>query len=442
MRRLADQVHRCRMERQLHWKFIFSVMFSMLAALIIAGQVIHAELLDVSGSYSLATIVMPVPASLIGVIQVDTPAEMTLLKFGIESELDFTATIWDAKFHFNSAINIAGLERVIVDGSVSLGPFDMKLEVWSAVPFETVTDVSHFTNWVVIPPADLMYMKTRLEVSADLLGVSFNNLLMIEDVTFPNPYANFVPLQYPVQSQSFHVGDILTMVFVPYPGVTLRSVTNICADSGSRPVKGYSAPGRVDADSTMCDQVIWNETLTLTGLEIRCVPVWLSLRVDPCATGMDILRLSGGGSFSNLGGLELSGSFSLFPLLLGGYSFGFSWCDQVSASVSLSSSFDFQSANVRCNIDIPFGAMTGTFTTAATFASDLEASSISLGASASQGTFSGGISVGISQQADTLRLSSVSTNVGMTLTPVRITASVVFGRTGLRQATLDVGVTF
>jgi carbon monoxide dehydrogenase subunit G len=129
-------------------------------------------------------------------------------------------------------------------------------------------------------------------------------------------------------------------------------------------------------------------------------------------------------------------------LVIGGYSFSFTLCDQISASVSLSKDFDFQSGSVRCNIDIPFGSMTGTFTTAATFASDLEASSISMGLSASQGLFSGGLSVGISQQQDTLRLSSVSTNFGMTLTPVRISVSVLFGRTGLRQAAFDVGVTF
>ena len=405
-----------------------------------AGREAYGELLDVSGRYSLATIVMPVPATLQGGIQLDTPAEMTLLIFGIESELDFTATIWDAALHFNSAINIAGLERVIMDLSIPLGLFDTKFEIWNAVPFETVTDVSHFTNWVVIPPADLMFVKARLETSGTFSTFSFNNLLMIEDVTFPNPYADFVPLQYPVQSQSFHVGDIFTMTFEPYPGVTVRSVTNICADGGSRPVKGYSASGRVDADSTMCDEVSWNETLTVTGLQYCGIPFWLSLKVDPC--GAEILRLSGGGSFSKFGDLELSGSFSLFPLLLGGYSFSFSWCDDISASVSLSNKFEFLSANVRCNIDIPFGAMTGRFTSAATFASDLEASSISLGVSASQGTFSGGLNVGISQQAGDLRLSSVSTNLGMTFTPVRITFSILFGRTGLRQAMLDVGVTF
>jgi len=403
-------------------------------ALAFTGREAYGELLDVSGQWSVATIVMPVPASLEGGIQLDTPAEMTLLKFGIESELDFTATIWDAALHFNSAINIAGLERVIVDGSVSLGLFDAKLEIWSAVPFETVTDVSHFTNWVVLPPGDLMFVKTRLEISGTFGGLSFNNLVMLEDVKFPNPNADFVPLQYSVQTQSFHVGDILTITYNPYPGVTVQSITNIRANPGSRPVKGYSAPGRVDIDC------LWNETITVTGLQYQEIPFWLSLRVNP--SGADILRLSGGGSFSKFGDLELSGSFSLFPLLIGGYSFSFSWCDNISASVNLSNKFKFQTASVRGNIDIPFGSMTGRFTSAITLASPLGLTNISLGASASQGTFSGGLNVGISQQAGELRLSSVSTNFGMTLTPVRLTFSVVFGRTGLRQAILNVGVTF
>jgi len=441
MQEVGKRIHRFRMSQRYLGIFPLAVFVLLLTILTFAGQVTNGELLDVSGQYSLATIVMPVPASLIGVIQVNTPAEMTLLKFGIESKLDFTATIWDAKFHLNSAINIAGLERVIVDVSIPLGPFNTKLEVWNAVPFETVTDVSHFTNWVVIPPADLMYVKTRLAISGVFDAFTFDNLLMIEDVTFPNPYADFVPLTYAaVQSQSFHVGDIFKFSFSPYPGVTVKSVTNISADGGSRPVKGYSAPGRVDAESTMCGDVYWNETLSITGLQYCGIPFWFSLAVDPC--GEEILRLTGGGSFSKLGDLELSGGFSLFPLLIGGYSFSFSWCDNISAGVSLSNHFEFQSANVRCNIDIPFGAMKGRFTTAATFASDLEATSISMGVSASQGTFGGGLNVGISQQDDTLRLSSVSTNLSMTFTPVRISFSVVFGRTGLRQATLNVGVTF
>jgi len=404
------------------------------------GQQAAGKLLDVSGQYTLGTIMMPVPVTLEGGLQLDTPGEMTLLKFGIKSELDFTATIWDAAFHLNSAINIAGLERVILDFAATLGPFDSKFEIWNAVPFETVTDVNHFTNWVVIPPADLMFVKSRFEIETEFSGVTFHNLMMLEDVTFPNPSTNFVPLLYSVQSQSFHVGDILTLSFSPYPGVNVRSVTNICADGGSRPVKGYSAPGRVSEDCSMCGLAAWDETLTITGLEYCGIPFWLSLNVNPC--GDEILRLSGGGSFSKLGGMELSGSFSLFPLLIGGYSFSFSWCDQMSASVSLSNHFEFRSASVRCNIDLPLGSMTGRFTTSAAFGSDLEASSISMGANVSQGLFSGGLSVGISQQQDTLRLSSVSTNLGMTFSPARVTFSILFGRTGLRQATLDVGVTF
>lgn len=396
--------------------------------------------LDVSGQCSLGTIMMPVPASLEGGIQLDTPAELTLLKFGIECETDFTITAWDAALHVNSAINIAGLERVITDFSLPLGPMDLKLELWSAVPFETVTDVSHFTNWVVIPPGDLMHVKTRFETSWTSDFLSVDNLLMIEDVTFPNPGADFGPLEYPVQSQTFHVGDILTLSVEPYPGVTLRSVTNFCANSGSRPVKGYTAPGRVDADESLCDVCCWDETLTLTGLETCGIPFWFGLTLDPWAP--DILRLSGGGSFSQLGDLELSGSFSLFPLLIGGYSFTFTWCDDVSATVNLSNSFEVLSMTFRGSCDVPFGGMTGRLTSSGTFAGDLRATSLSLAVNATQGTFSGGLGLAISQQAGNLRLSAVTTNLGVALTPVRFTFSVMFGRTGLRQAAFDLGVTF
>jgi hypothetical protein len=440
MRRCSGDTCRCSDQRILTGSRWLGLVMLLSLILVCTGFQVLGRVIDVSGQFGLATIMMPVPATLEGGIQLDTPAELTLLKFGIESDLDFTMTVWDAAFHLNSAINIAGLERIITDFSVALGPIDMKLEIWSAVPFETVTDVDHFTNWVVIPPGDLMYVKTRFETSVTISSVEFDNLLMIEDVTFPNPSADFLPLQYSVQSQSFHVGDILTVSFEPYPGVNVRSVTNFCADSGSRPVKGYSASGRVDADESLCDYCCWDETLSITGLEYCGIPFWFSLTVDP--TTPDVLRLSGGGSFSALGDLELSGSFSLFPFLIGGYSFSFTWCDCISASVSLTNAFALSSMSFRGSFDIPFGAMTGRFSASGAFDDTLHATSLSLGVSATQGTFSGGLNVGISQQSGDLRLSSVSANLGMTLTPVRVTFSILFGRTGLRQAMLDVGVTF
>jgi hypothetical protein len=378
-----------------HCVLVVSIVFGLMGV----SEAALGRLVDVSGQYGLATIMVPVPATLEGGIQLDTPAELTLLKFGIESDLDFTAKFLDAAFHFNSAINIAGMERVIMDLSMLVGPFDLKLEVWNAVPFETVTDVNHFTNWVVIPPGDMMYVKTRFETSVTISDIDFHNLFMIEDVTFPNPGADFGPLVYPVQSQSFHVGDILTISFEPYPGVRVRSVTNFFADAGSRPVKGYSASGRVDADESLCDGFCFDQTISVTGLKYCGIPFWLSLKVDPMAD--DILRLSGGGSFSGLGGLELSGSFSLFPLLIGGYSFSFTWCDAITATVNLSNSFELKSMSFRGTFDIPFGAMTGRLSSSGTFASDLKATSLTFGVSATQGTFSGGLNVGISPKFPT-----------------------------------------
>jgi hypothetical protein len=400
----------------------------------------QAGAMSVAGQYGMAVIVIPVPATLVGGIQLDTPAELTLLKFGIESRLDFTMTSGGLDFHFNSAINIAGLERVITDVSLSLGPLECKMELWSAVPFETVTDVNHFTDWVVVPPGDLMFVKMRLATETSFGSVTVHNLLMLEDVTFPNPGADFGPLEYLRDDQTFGVGDILTISFEPHPGVRVRSITSFSAEPGARPVKGYSAPGRVDADEALCSFVCWDQTITITGLEYCDFPFWLSLAIDPMAE--DVVRLGGGGSFSGLGELELSGSFSLFPFLIGGYSFSFSLCDSITATVNLSKSFELTSMTFRAICDIPFGAMTGRLSSSGTFASDLEATSVMIGVSATQGTFSGGLNVGISKQSHSLRLSSVSASLGMTLTPVRVTSSIMFGRTGLRQATLDVGVSF
>jgi hypothetical protein len=117
--------------------------------------------LDLSGTLGLDTVVVPIPATLVDEIQLDTPAQLTLLKFGIESTLDASLAYYDMFVHLNTAMNIPGLERLVVDASLPIGPITLKPEMWFAVPFETVTDVNYFTNWVVIPPGDPLFVKMR-----------------------------------------------------------------------------------------------------------------------------------------------------------------------------------------------------------------------------------------------------------------------------------------
>jgi len=395
----------------------------------------------IDGSYVLDTIVMPIPATLVGEIQLDTPAELTLLKFGIESTLDLSVTYGSIWTHVNAAMSIPGLERVIFEAEAPFGPITIRPELWFAVPFETVTDINHFTNWVVIPPGDPLFVKTRIIASADFGWINIHNLLMIEDVKFPNPAADYGPLEYTVQTQSFHTGDILRITGEVYPGVTLTSVTNFCATAGANNVKGWSAAGSVDANSSLCDDFDFDSTLTLSGLEYCGIPFWLSLNVDPCDD--PILAASGGGSFKGLFlHVDLAGSFGLLPFGFGGFSLSTVLCDMIDATFYFNDKLEPTSASFRGRAEIDTGMMQGTVTSACRYIAGEGVTSLTLGAAVSHGTFSGSLGCAISEQLGTLRLTSFTSRLGLTLAPATVSVQTRFGRAGLVQATLSLGVVF
>jgi len=413
---------------------------SLITGVVLLSIVAHAQLLDVSGRFSLDTVMMPIPVTLIDEIKLDTPAELTLLKFGAEATLDFTASYNNLSMHFNSAINFAGLERAIFEFDIPFGPLTVSPELWFAVPFETVTDVNHFSNCVVIPPGDLLFVKTRWTFTTSYGGLDFKLLFLLEDVEFPVPSMDFEPLFYSVQSQSFRYGAILTITAEPYPGVSLTSVTNINADGGANMVKGHSAPGRAYRDCDPPNESWFNETITVTGLQYCNIPFWVSMRVDPCA--IPLVSFRGGGSFSTFAGMDLSGSISLFPISISGFSFSAEWCDCVRASINISETFNFEKASLHCSADIPFGLMRGTISWNGTLVAGKGLTGFSVGTSVNQGTFTGSLNVSISDQQGMYRLSSVTTRLTVNQAPLALTTSITFGKTGLRRAVIGVGVVF
>jgi len=379
------------------------------------------------------------PVTLIDNTQLDTPAELVVMKVGIEASLDFTATWNNVRLDWDSAMSIAGPERVILQGSIPLGPITIEPELWFAVPFETVTDIDHFTNYAVISPGDLMFVKTRCRVSGSYGGVDYDVLCLLEDVNFPDPGAEFVPLTYTVQSQSFRYGAIVSASVEAYPGVTLSSVTNINADSGSNAVKGHSASGSAYRS---CDNDFWwNQTLTLRGLKYCDVPFWVRATIDPYADPM--FDFAGGGSLLlDFFELELSGSISLFPIGVSGFSFSGNVCDAVSVGVSLSDHLEFQGASVRCTTRLDLGLMALQLGGSLTVVAGQGIPGGSLSASVMQGTFSGGLSVSVSEQQGMYRLSSFTVRFSTTDAPVSYSVSIAFGRTGLKRAELTIGMVF
>jgi len=398
------------------------------------------EVFDISGTHRLDVVFVPIPATLVDEIQLETPAELTVFKAGIESTLDLSVSYSEAVLHLNTAMNIAGMERIILDLTAPLGPLVFKPELWFAVPFETVTDINHFTNWVVIPPGDLMFVKARIAAEADLLGLGIRNLLMIEDVTFPDPGTDFEPLEYHLYDQTFHVGDILTVTTFPYSGLTLTSTTLFSASLATNAVKGWSASGSVCPTSSLCGDFSVSEKLSLAGLEYCGVSLWFSLGVNPCEDS--ILELSGGGSAGGLWDLDLTSAFSLFPLDITGFTLSTVLCDAINASIQFAEDFNFESASLRCQTDVDTGIMQGSAFSTCTLINGEGLTGLSFGATLTHGTISGGASWAFGQHEGSLRLLSVTSRLQLTFAPASVVASLTFGRSGLARASLSAVLSF
>lgn len=440
MRRRSDGDWHALLGRR-HCQSSLTAVFWLLFTLVIAGVTAQGSVVGISGQYGLDVQAIPIPATLVNEIQLESPAKFTVFKFGLDSILDLNLDYGDFTTHLNGAMSVAGLERCILEASVPLGGFVFKPEIWFAAPFESVVDINHFSNWVAIPPGgDLMFVTARCTMSVQLGGLDINNLFMIQDVNFPNPGADFAPLTYSVQSQSFHVGDILTVSAEVVPGVTLRSVTHFFANSASTSVMGWSGRGSVDKDASLCDDFGFRETLTLSGIEYCGVSLWLSLAVDPCDP--EPLVATGGGTISGMWDLDVSGSFSLFPIGISGFSFSTSLCDMITMRVQLSDTFEVESASFNCRAQIDTGIMQGSVSANCSFTAADGFTFLSLGSQLTHGTISGGLACGIGKENNSLRLISVSPSLSFRFAPVTATVSARFGRSGLVQGLMSLRLVF
>jgi hypothetical protein len=399
--------------------------------------------LDISGRYGVDVLMLPIPATLINEIKLDAPAELTLLKFGIGAWAHLDIAFCNLLLTLDTAINIAGIERLILVMNASLGSLRIQPEIWFATPFESVVDVNHFPNSVVIPSGDMLFVKTRWTFSTTFAGLSISNLFMMEDVNFPNPGADYPYLWYGEQSQSFGVGNILTIAFEPCPGVRVTSTTTICADSGTNAVKGYSAAGRVlpecgDCAEATCATI--SETISITGLEVLCgLPIWARIRVTPGFA--PYVALTAGGTYTYSDGYTLSTSFTFIPLTLGGFTLS-TTIGCLNAHLVLSEQLQFESARVSYGTSLELGMMKATFSGNASVISGVGLTQMSFSSSLTQGLFASGVSLSFSNQAGKLRFSALSLSLNFNQTPMSFGASIVFGRTGLRRMTLSTGVVF
>ena len=79
-------------------------------------------------------------------------------------------------------------------------------------------------------------------------AIQFITLLMLEDVTFPSPSSAFTPLYYPLQSQSFAIGSLMSVSWRAQMGFSMSASLGLNASTSGTSIKGYSASGSVLPD--------------------------------------------------------------------------------------------------------------------------------------------------------------------------------------------------
>ncbi len=412
---------------------------------------------QLSGQLGLDFVARRIPTTLSDEIALDTPSEFAMLEFAIASNLDVKVGCGFADILLDLGTNMAGPEHGvgIVDariapidlGDVSVENIHAIAELWFAVPFEGVTDVNNLPNCVVIPPGNPLFVTARFTTSFDCAGFSARVLFMLQDVTFPNPSAEYAPLYYEHADQDVGLGSIWNVSWSSAIGLHFRLTAGINASPAPTVVKGYSASWRVDSGECtpewgncflnggvtgipLCD-------LSLGFVDITDVTMGLSFSVSTTQELSAMLSVSG----KAFGGLSIGTSLSLTSgppatsgLLLSGsvgcFEFGF-----------LLDKLELKSLSAGCTTPIQLGPITGSFDLSAT---GLHAglTGISARLSLSQGLFSAGTSVTFAQLGTQFGFASLGTQLAFRFSPGTITVQATFGRFGLTRASISTGVSF
>jgi hypothetical protein len=292
-----------------------------------------------------------------------------------------------------------------------------------------------------------MFVKARVTLSTSIFGFNIKTLAMLEDTSFPNPGSSYAPLYYPVQSQSFAVGSLISASWRAQMGVSVSASLGINASSSGRSIKGYSATGSVVPGNYFARFGISGIKLAdmnLGGTAFQSVMLGTSFSFTKTAT-----QTTGTTSFNTTISLSgklwdkvgISGSITLtpFPPKVGGVTLSISM-DPFRVSFALDT-MELKSMSFSFGTSLNLGAMTGRFSTTA---SGLEKgmTGLSMRLSLSQGIFSAGTSVSFAQRAEKFGFASLGSTLTFRFSPATVTVQATFGRYGLTRAAVTAAVVF
>ncbi|GEM_PF-1677554 len=212
----------------------------------------------------------------------DQPCENTVYKFDLQTDLNVNVTISGLTMSIHSHAGTTGFEDIILTFATTLGALDITSMFVFAQPFAIgLAPDGQVLNLCIVEPGDTpataddscqtLFVKKRVEASISLGGVTFSNLAMFEDVTFPNYCVDFfigdvtaslydlagcvpaikgldTPIYYGAQSQNFGFGDVVFIEGQTPSGITVRAETGICAEQLVNATKKHVWDYRVNSD--------------------------------------------------------------------------------------------------------------------------------------------------------------------------------------------------
>ena len=429
---------------------------SLVCLLVFAwGVASHAQL---SGQFGLGIIARRIPTTLTGEIKLDTPSEFVMLEFAIASDAILNVDFGFFDLKLDAAVNTAGPEHFVIKAPSSFGGLPVygialdKLsivpEMWFAVPFEAVMDVNNLPNSVVIPPGDILFVKTRVTFSTSVGGFAVKSLFMLEDVNFPSPGSSYTPLYYPVQSQSFAMGSLTTVSWRAQIGVSVNASIGINASTSGTSIKGYSDTGSVLPDN-------YFGRFGISGIKLGEIQLYgdttfqnvqlgtsFTLTQNPTqteATTAFNTTISLSGQLWDNVGISSSITLAPYPPSFGGVTLSIT-CEPFRLAFALDTmTLTSMSASISSGLNM--GAMTGSWGASATgLERGMTGASVRL--SLAQGIFSAGTSVSFATRGEAFGFASWASTLTFRLSPAVVTVQATFGRYGLTRAAVTAGVAF
>lgn len=152
---------------------------------------------------------------------------------------------------FQGVFGSAGLEAATSHASTTLGALSVLDELVFAVPLYNTGASSPILANELHPTHDgsgqrnrAAFAQHRLTLTTSISGISFSNLVLFEDVDFPNPLTYVNPVYHPHgvdgvldlghkglanQTPSLGFGDVFSVQWQSVGGITLTSTTGVCA---------------------------------------------------------------------------------------------------------------------------------------------------------------------------------------------------------------------